>query len=106
MGLFSRLISKKKKTEVEELFSDIKQESKLFEEFLEKHEEKINIVKGIMKEWNKGLIPHIELDINKLLEINQTLLRIIGQILRLERKDYEGSFFGSFISFGFNYSFL
>lgn len=87
MGVFSRLISRKKKDEVEELFSDIGKESKLFEEFLRKHEEKISIVKGIMKKWNKGLLANIEIDVKKVLELNHELLRLIGRILRLEEKD-------------------
>ena len=87
MGVFSRLISRKKKDEVEELFSDIGKESKLFEEFLRKHEEKISIVKGIMKKWNKGLLANIEIDVKKVLELNHELLRLIGRILKLEEKD-------------------
>ncbi len=87
MGIFSRLVSKKKKDEVEELFSDIQEESKLLEEFLRKHEEKINIVNGIMKKWNKGLLANVEIDVKKVLELNHELLRLIGRILRLEEKD-------------------
>lgn len=87
MGLLSNLISKTKKSEVEELFIDIKKESKLFEEFLRKHEEKISVIKEVIPAWNKGNIPYISVMIRRIFEFNLELKDLIQKILKLGRKD-------------------
>lgn len=61
MADFSRFLAKEKKTEVEELFSDIQEESRLFEEFLRLHGEKITDVKKIVPQWKEGNIDSLEI---------------------------------------------
>lgn len=87
MGLFSRLVSKRKKTEVEELFSDIQEESKLFEEFLDKHEEKISFIKEVTPNWDKGNISYISTIIRDIFLFNKELKRLTERILELEKND-------------------
>ena len=87
MGIFSRLVSKKKKDEVEELFSDIEEESKLFEEFLRLHEGKINNVKKIIPQWKEGKIGAIESDIQALLPMNGRLWYLANEILKISKKE-------------------
>lgn len=86
-NVFLRLISKKKKTEVEELFSDIREESRLFEEFLKLHGEKINYIKTILPEWSEGNISRIEVIIDKVLDYNKRLWALINQIFQIEKKE-------------------
>lgn len=87
MSIFSRLLAKKKKSEVEELFSEIQEESKLFEEFLQLHENKINAVKKIVPQWEEGNIDSIELVIKEIQLLNNKLWYLTNQILNIEKKE-------------------
>src|SRR3989338_9204039 len=87
MADFSRFLAKEKKTEVEELFSDIQEESQLFEEFLRMHGEKINYIKTILPEWNEGNVQRIELIVDKILDLNKRLWTLINQIFQIEKKE-------------------
>ncbi|MBI2541714.1 hypothetical protein HYV80_03320 [Candidatus Woesearchaeota archaeon] len=87
MAAFSRFLAKKKKTEVEELFSDIREESNSFEEFLRLHGEKVNYIKTILPEWNEGNASRIDLIIDKMLDLNKRLWTLINQIFQIEKKE-------------------
>ena len=87
MGFFSRVVSKEKKSEVEELFSEIKEESKLFEEFLRLHEEKIENVKRIIPQWEQGYVEDIDLVINEILVLNGKLWTLLNKILGISTKE-------------------
>ena len=88
MHPFLAIISKEKKSEIEELFSDTSIESGMVEEFLRRDGEKISLVKSIVNDW-VAKKPHKEIfeKIKQMLELNNVLRRLILAMLNMELKE-------------------
>ncbi|MBI2655421.1 hypothetical protein HYX06_03290 [Candidatus Woesearchaeota archaeon] len=81
------LISAEKKPEVEELFSEIKEESGLFEEFLAIHQRKIGIAKKIIQDWKNGNLDAINRSVEEIYSINRRLWYLINKIISISKKE-------------------
>lgn len=87
MGIFSKLIAKEKKSETEMLFSAIRAESDLIEKFNSLYEEKVNDVKKILPDWQKGDIDSMRIALDELLLINDELERLLARILSISGRE-------------------
>lgn len=81
------LISAEKKPEVEKLFSEIKEESGLFEEFLAIHQRKIDLAKKTILDWKSGNLDAINQSVEEIYSINKRLWYLINRILSISKKE-------------------
>ena len=88
MHPFLAIISKEKKSEIEELFSDTSIESGMVEEFLRRDGEKISLVKSIINDW-VAKKPHAGIfdKIKQMLELNKALRKLILAMLNMDLKE-------------------